>query len=323
MTKSIKYCPFLALLIVLNSAAAQSINEPNQLLSALDNIDQNPLELVVSNNHEVNNTGGHLQGIQHVYHNKNDYYILSGSSSEYSYYSIVKTGEQNMVISINKLLDKPFKHAGGFQIHENLMAIGVEDNNAKNISKVFIFHIANPEKPSKNPLAIIDRMGTFERATAGCVAITTINGKVLVVVGDWNTEHLDFYRIDREKLNKKGATLELEYSISAKKQVKTSWIDDKWLSYQNINFIQDLSQNLYLAGMTSNEKDQNIIDLYLVSSEALSTFHLTKIYTRILPQNKKTKFRWGAGIQSTSDGEIKILSCGDNLNKKSIIHVYQ
>lgn len=294
------------------------------MLTQIEKLNEKPLEIHYHNALKIQNTGGHLQGIQSMLYNESQYYVLSGSSSEYAYYAIAKSGEENMVITINKILDKPFKHAGGFQIHENLMAIGVEDNDAKNISKVFLFYLENPEKPPKEPLAIIDRMGTFKRATAGCVGIVTIRGKVIVVVGDWDTEHLDFYRIDKEKLFQEGAILELEYSINTRKMDKSSWIDESWLSYQNINFIIDELDNLLLAGMTSNGKGENVLDLYVVaSSNDLTSFALNKVKSFIFPPNDQTKFRWGAGTYIDQKNNISILSCGENIKQESIIHIYQ
>lgn len=300
---------------------SQSFSE--QLISSINELEALPISIPFMNTIDINNSGGHVQGIQGLRYNQNEYIILSGSSSEYSYYSIVKTGTKNMVISVNKILDMPFKHAGGFQIYENLMAIGVEDNDAKNKSKVFIMQISNPEHPPDKPLAIIDRMGTFKRATAGCVGITVVQGKVLVVVGDWDTAHLDFYRIDKDKLYEEGATLELEYSIDTKKMDKKNWTDEGWLSYQNINFINDQKDHVFLAGLTSNDAGENVIDVFQVQSQELSTFRLQKIYSRSFPANQYTNFRWGAGIYMDQDHQLKILSSSEHIEAKSLIHIYQ
>lgn len=288
----------------------------------LKKMDRQPTTIFFSNNLEVENKGGHLQGIQSLIYDQNQYFVLSGSSSEYSYFSIIKTGEKNIVISHNKILDKPFKHAGGFQIHDNLMAIGVEDNDKKNTSKVFIFDIENPEKPPTKPLAIMDRMGTYKRATAGCVGITIINDKVLVIVGDWDTEHLDFYIIDENKLYNEGATLELEYSLNSKEFEKSDWINSDWLSYQNINFVLDSAKNIFLAAMATNQKGENVVDLFHVESEDLSTFNLRKIYSKTIESNHQTKFQWGAGISQNADHDIKILSCGEHIQSDNVIHIY-
>jgi len=316
---------FLALLSfgITCQVCSQSAQGPDHyIIDQLNEISTSPSAIPFSNSLEINNSGGHIQGIQYLLQNKSDYYVLSGSSDSYSYYAIVKTGIENMTISINKILEKPYKHAGGFQIYNNLMAIGVEDNDEKNKSKVFIFNLDNPEKPPTEPLAIIDRMGTFKRATAGCVGITIIDDKVLVVVGDWDTEHLDFYRIDHEKLGHPDAELELEYSMNTKKIDRSGWIDDRWLSYQNINFIRDEVDHLFLAGMTSID-NEDILDVYEIQSVDLSTFSLKKIYTRDYGSNDQTKFRWGAGIHIDPDSRISILSSRENIENKSILNLYQ
>ena len=180
----------------------------------------------------------------------------------------------------------------------------------------------NPEIPPQQPLAIIDRMGTFKRATAGCVGITTIKGKVIVVVGDWDTEHLDFYRIDEDKLFEDGASLELEYSINTKSINKSTWIDDSRQSYQNINLFQDEKQNLFLAGMTSNEAG-DIIDIFRIETPDLSSFSLRKTETHTFAPNKHTKFRYGAGISKDENHKLTILSCGEHIEHNAAINIYQ
>ena len=303
---------------------SQSIsNSETMLINAIEKINPKPTSISFHNSLDINNHGGHLQGIQYINHKQNDFYVMSGSSDTYSYYSIVKIGNKNLVISTKILLEKPFKHAGGFQIYRNLMAIGVEDDELKNKSKVLIFNIEDPEKPPAEPIAVIDRLGTTKRATAGCVGITVIRGKVLVVVGDWDTEHLDFYRIDHEKLGLDGEALELEYSLDTRKIDKSGWSDNEWLSYQNINFITDASGDLYLAGMTSNDNEENVFDLFEIETEDLASFKLKKIYSKKFAGNKQTKFLWGAGIHFTKDNQLRIASCGEHIEKKSFFNLYK
>lgn len=320
---NIKYARFFIFLLSFPGLSYTQIHSQSEkyIISLFEEIGSIPNSISFNNALEINNHGGHLQGIQFIEYKRHDYYVLSGSSNSYSYYSIVKMGKENKVISINKILEKPFKHAGGFQIYDNLMAIGIEDNNAKNQSKVFIFQIDNPEKPPTEPLVIIERHGTYKRSTAGCVGITIKGGNVLVVVGDWDTKHLDIYKMNKKSLGSKGATMELALSLNSEKMDKTGWVDDDWLSYQNINFIQDLSKNLYLVGMTTNDNNEDIVDLFAV--EDTSGFKLTKIYSRQFEENSLTKFRWGSGIRISGGQKIKILSCGKNIEEKSLINVYK
>lgn len=294
-----------------------------KLIEGLENISISPVSVSFQNRLTIANTGGHLQGIQALNHQGMIYYIVSGSSDSQSYYSIIKTGSENFVIKHNTILEKPFKHAGGFQIYENLMAIGVEDNDKKDKSKVFIFKIDNPERPPLEPLAIIERIGTEKRATAGCVAISEIGGKILVIVGDWDAINLDFYLIDREKLGLDPDALELEYSLDTRKMDKSAWINDEWMSYQNINLIHGEEGQLYLAGLTTHALGHEVLDLYRVSTNDLKSFSLTKIYAKKFESNPTTRFRWGAGIHVSSSGKIQILSTPENIGDQSIIHIYE
>jgi hypothetical protein len=315
--------PILFIVMTFLSCTQQGDSSGLDLIELVEKMSTEPASITFRNSLPINNEGGHLQGIQYLNHNGNDYYVLSGSSDSYSYYSIVGIGKENFVTSTNKILEKPFKHAGGFQIHNNLMAIGIEDNEAKNVSKVFIYQIENPDSPPDKPLAIIERKGTVERATAGCVGITEIDRKVLVVVGDWNTAHLDFYRINSDKLGQEGEAFELNYSIDCKDMDKTGWIDENWLSYQNINFIRDASGQLYLAGMTSNDAEENILDLFEIQIENPFKPKLKKVLSKNFGENTQTKFRWGSGVYFDEDNRLRVITCGENIIDVSTIHVYK
>ena len=299
-------------------ATAQS----GALIEKLEALSGQPQEIIIKNSWEINNQGGHLQGIQMMRHDGSDYFVVTGSSSDYSYYVIMKSGAPGMVVSVNRILGKPFKHAGGFQIHENLMAVGVEDNNRRKKSKVFIFNMENPERPPREPLAVIERFGTAGRGTAGCVGITTVGAQVLIVVGDWDTRHLDFYVTDREKLERGNAAIELEYTIDAVKADKSGWINEQWAAYQNTNFLKDHEGNLYLAGFGSDAEGNDLLDLFRVESPDLATFKIKKIYTKNFGKHPPTAFRFGAGMMQSHE-KMAIFSCPAHITGTADIHVYR
>jgi len=289
----------------------------------VENVGSIPVSIPILNKLDVNNSGGHLQGIQYYKYNQKEYFYLSGSSDSNSYYSIVKMGRENSVISVNNILPKPYKHAGGFQISNNLMAIGVEDNSARNKSKVFIYRIENPENPPEEPLDIIERIGEEKRATAGCTGIIEISDYLLVVVGDWDTEHLDFYRINKNMLGVEEKTFNLVYSIDVKKANKSEWINNIWYKYQNINFIKDSAENLYLVGMASNFNGENILDFFRIENIDYSKFSLKKILTKKYPLNEHAKFQWGGGVYISKNNRLEIFSCSAHLDEKSKIIIYK
>jgi len=312
----------ILLILSLICVACES-NPNNQIVNMVDNIDSIPVSISFQNKLHVNNNGGHLQGIQYYQYEQQEYLFLTGSSDSNSYYTVVKMGEENSVISVNNILSIPYKHAGGFQISNNLMAIGVEDNSERNRSKVFIYSIDNPEKLPTEPLEIVNRVGTVDRATAGCVGITVIGDYILMVVGDWDTEHFDFYKMKKENIGLDSETFDLEYSVNLDRLDKSEWIDDSWLSYQNINIIQDDAANLYLAGMASNNNGDNILDIFKIETEDLSAFKLSKIYTKKFPQSEYSNFDWGAGVYVSNDGMLKVFSCGNHIQDVTMVNIFE
>lgn len=313
---------FLVIVFVIKMCYEPSLAQsPRTTINSIDQINPIPKTLKYQNSFDVNNLGGHLQGVQYLYANGNDYYVVSGSSSTYSYYSIIKAGQKNAVVSVSKIMGKPFKHAGGFQIHNNLMAIGIEDNDAKDKSKVLIWRLEDPENPPEKPFITIERAGAPKRATAGSVGIAETNGVLLIVVGDWDSEHLDFYTAKIDGLAPYKATL--KYSLDTKLIDKSQWTDENWLSYQNINILKDKSNQLYLAGMTSFKTKEDIIDLYELRTDDQWSYQLKKVYTKKFPGNNTTKFRWGSGVCTGPDGKLAILSCTENIRENSTIHIYK
>ena len=301
------------------SRGQHSNKDKYAVVEQFQQIDAEADTIAFTNHLELNNRGGHLQGIQGISKGGKRFIILSGSSSTYAYYAIVRTGAENRVTHIVKISDKPYKHAGGFQVWENMMAIGIEDNEAKNRSKVLLFDLSDPEHPPDVPCFVIERSGPFHRSTAGCVALTRLTNKWLLVVGDWDTKNLDFYMTGNGENPCKINPFKLVYSIEAENMDKTNWSDPSWLPYQNINLIYSEKGNLFLVGMTANGNNEDVADLFKIDfSEALGVA-LFKVATRNFGVNKNTKFRWGAGIEKMPGGALQIISCGENIKTESSV----
>lgn len=288
---------------------ALSSYSQTEVEKAFVRISKSPHQFTYKNGKEVNNKGGHLQGIQMVEQNGEEMYLLSGSSSTYSYYATLgQIGDKHEVIEVLKLLDEPYKHAGGFQINDGHMAIGVEDNEAKNTSKVLIYKANENGAWGPEPIHIIEREGAEKRMTAGCVAISSVGNEILIIVGDWDTKHLDFYIMGAE------GWCELANSIETDKF-------NGWLAYQNINLIRDEKDDLYLVGL-GNKGDDDIADLYKLNVISWENIEIERIESRNFGSQRHTKFRWGAGVHY-DNGYMKIISCGDDLKNGATISVYR
>jgi hypothetical protein len=295
----------LVLSILFISLVFSSFGQENSdefIISKFKSISKNPTIIEFDNRKKVNNVGGHLQGIQVIQRDKNRFAFLSGSSDSYAYLSVVKLDDKSEVISVNQMMDKPFKHAGGFQIFENYLAVGIEDNEKKDKSKVCIYDISNPENISVQPVEVIEREGKPLRSTAGCVGITKYKNKALLAVGDWDTQNIDFYSCPVNEIGESG--FELIQSVNIEKLVKDEWTDKAWLAYQNINLI-NFNNDLYLIGFGQNSNQENVADLFRLKHEDLRKFELVKLASKTFNCENESSFKAGAGLVYTKRERCK------------------
>ena len=296
----------------------------DNIVKAFKQIDAAAHVIRYTNELALNHEGGHIQGVQWMEKEGKEYIVMTGSSSTYSYYTVLRRGGKQEVISVNRILDKPYKHAGGFQINDSYMAIGIEDNEARNTSKVYVYNMADPEQPPQQPLAIIERNGAYERATAGSVGIMKLADKILLVVGDWSSRHLDFYIGDEQLLKGQQANFEKVYTISEKEADKEDWTDQEWPAYQNINLIKDAGNNIFLLGLARNDKEQEVADLFKVETKDFEVFKLQKVASQQFKPKKGTSFKWGAGVvYDEKEGSMRIISSTPHMKGTSILNEYK
>jgi hypothetical protein len=213
------------------------------------------------------------------------------------------------------------KHAGGFQIHRDWLAIGIEDNEARNTSLVRVYQLGDPEEQGLGMLrAEIERYGLYERATAGCVAIQEIDQRLLLIVGDWNSRHLDFYQADitTDSILRFRNTFELDMEAYSRDE----WLNSEWYSYQNINLI-NLDNQLYLFAFAGNPQGEDVIDVFSLEAGDGQNWNITKIASTSFKGNKDTRFRWGAGLFFQPGYPFTILSCSENIRQQTTVSIYR
>lgn len=305
------------------SAVADSgdtiVNQSGEVGRLFNSLPSDPERIVFGNKLTFDNEGGHLQGVQPYEFNGDEYIIFSGSSSAYGYLAVAHEGE---VRKLHRLMFKPFKHAGGFQIHGNWLAVGVEDNEARNASVVHVYKLGDPIADLMQPVAVIERSGERERASAGAVAVHELKETLWVVVGDWSNRHMDFYRADRGSANEK-IQFTKTGEVDMTNHLKQGWKDPAIRSFQNINLLR-LNDQLYLVGFAGDEESGgDIIEVFTVDDLAGSTPVLTKVYTRKFKAISDTKFRWGAGASFDSRGRLSVYGCGENIRSSVAVSVYR
>ena len=269
--------------------------------------------------------GGHLQGIQGWRDAGDDssayikagftpieYVAITGSSNTSSYYVTVRLNSkdgEDKVVSLQKLIATPYRHAGGCQLIDKKLFVGIEDNETKNKSRIMM--ISLPDTGKEGEKIIIERQGSYKRSTAGAVGVTQIhNDHYLVAVGDWDSRNIDFY-------------ISRLYSGKAFDSLTTFHAPDneKWCSYQSINLLSDKAGNLFLIGFCLDE-NKNRADLFKVSIEKDGTVFVP-VQTRYFKCPKGTSFRYGAGVRILNEQEIEIYACQRKLKRHNFISIFR
>lgn len=299
-----------------------SCGSQKEVIDLLNEVDINPKAVIIKNSYPVNNEEGHIQGVQFFKYKKSDFFFFTGSSNNQSYYAIVDA-DQKKTLSINKLLDEPYRHPGGFQIAEKLLAVGVEDNIKTDKSKVLLFKILDPKKPELKLLKTIDRAGLPKRYTAGCVALTKRKKEILIAVGNWDTKNIDFYSISSKRLTDPASSFEMVCSIDSEKINRENWIEKTWYSYQNINFIKGVKKKLYLVGTAFDQSSEmEIVDIFEVTSSNRKDFELQKVGHRKFVKSNLTTLGWGGGIYLDKKKGIQIFSSGEQITDSLHLNLY-
>ena len=254
--------------------------------------------------------GGHLQGIQLV---SDSAIIITASSASFSYYLIANANPNfsgGQISKLQKIEDKPFRHAGGCQVNEGKLVAGIEDNLAKNKSEIMLISF-NSSLNEINRQIIARRQGIVKRSTAGATGFTRLlTGQCLFAVGDWNSRNIDFY-ISRKVSDTLFDSL-TTYRVPGNK---------RWCSYQSINLLIDTAGNIYLVGCALDGLN-NRADLFKVElSNNAATLNL--ISSRNFKCSGGASFRYGSGIGVSKFNSLAIYSCARNAGRRLSVNIFK
>jgi len=257
-------------------------------------------------------SGGHLQGIQQATIGSRPLAIVSGSSRAASYLVLIALEDAGgRVVAIKPLMSRPFKHAGGFQVCGDYLAVGIEDDNTKMTSRLWILKLSDLlQAEVLKPIIEIERRGDYKRATAGAVGMARVGSRHLLCVGTWDSATIDLYVSNGQALDDPACTFALRATWDARQADRSNWSDDDFASYQNLNLVVDASDRVYLVGF-AHTKGNDVADVFELHMEPAIPVakRLQKRHRHIL-HGQDTSFRHGAGLTLVEPDTLGILSCG-------------
>lgn len=272
---------------------------------AFESLATEPKIIKITNNIDVPIEGGHLQGVQPVEQEGKRKLLISGSSLTQAYLLQVdlKTGKAEQLIS---LMEDPYRHAGGMQVSNEFLAVGIEDNHTKTISKVCVYPLQGTKLAEANPSLIIERAGKPERNTAGAAGILSASPGYLVVVGDWDSRNWDFYQCSPQG----GSAM----------QIFSHTVPDDWPAYQSINLIAD-GKAIYAMGFYGKEQ-LGMADLILVSKHGQLELIMEKVAEKTFNCKQGVDFNTAAGLQVDEDGKLHVWGTQRDAEKYIVVNKF-
>ena len=319
----------LSVFLLMNTACSRKT-----LQRGLVNLPQQGKSVPIHGKIQIDQNGGHLQGIQMYQENDRTYLYLSGSSSIASFIVKAEIDSQARILSADTLLSDPYRHAGGFQISGRYLAIGIEDNIERNTSRVMVYDLTKEGDLWSDPVQMIRRNGAYERVTAGAVGMTRIHGHYLIAVANWDSRHLDFYICPEDRLDGQKMGFRWMASLEMKGISREKWSDPDWNSYQNINLFTQSDRELFLVGFAANDRGENVADLFRlrINEDLFMPSHqieskksdilITKLDSRSFESDSTNSFRWGAGLYRDQNGNLTLLACPEHIDDDTKVVMY-
>lgn len=291
---------------------ADSSPRVDDILGALQRISVTPAAILCDSDGFGVPRGGHLQGIQQATIDGRPFLVLSGSASAESYLALVALeGTMGRVVAIKPLMPRPFKHAGGFQVCGDYLAVGIEDDNTKMISRVWILRLAELlQAAGPRPLVEIERTGAYQRATAGAVAMAKVRNRHLLCVGTWDSATIDIYLSNTTGLDDPACAFSLRETWDARVADRSDWSDRDYASYQNLNLVVDTNDSVFLVGF-AHTGGADMMDVFEMRMEASVPVEkrLRKVLRRAM-HGLQTSFRHGSGLVIADANTVAVLACG-------------
>jgi hypothetical protein len=269
----------------------------------------------------------HQQGIQRT---TNGQFVVSGSGSQSGYIYFADQSSFKITGVLTPVV-RDFNHIGGIQVAEDILAAGYErlESGAMGTSTVLFYDLRDSASPAALDHLTIDRTSAGD--TAGAIGLSRDGDTWLLLVANWDSERLDFYRSSGEDLFAVGTRFvpvgTWQYSLNG---LGDGSINNSWEAYENINLFADTDGSLWFVGMfTSFLKSTKTIgllnadraDLYQLSIDSTDITVTKRANKRFYRNGEGPRFRYGSGFRLDDvTGKFEVYSCEANLSNRGTVN---
>jgi hypothetical protein len=251
--------------------------------------------------------GGHFQGIQRWQSEGQDRLFLSASSDSVAY--LVELDRRGEVSPQLHVLDSiPLKHAGGFQICEDWLVVGIEDNESRDYAEVVGYDLRKREGEDWKPAFTIERAGVYERVTAGAVAMTRWEGRYLLMVASWDSRSIDVYQSQPLISAREVPQFSLWGSWEKARSDRSEWSDPEFGNYQNLQLLVGEQGELWVAAMFRQGKREQL-DWFRLQLDPTDLPRMLQKTASQTFRSKHSHFQAGSGLYVLPGGGIQVIGC--------------
>ena len=304
-------------------ASAWRLLENNSFPLSFFNVPTSAQVLKFSHNGVSMPSGGHMQGIAQL---DSRTLVISGSSDSKAYFFIVewpvviRPAEVGQVIKVVHINDHfpgmRHNHASGIQLLGNILAVGAEQGGDPNKSTVVFFDLTNRSNPVPVGTPIFR-----QHETAGAVGIIQLSNYVLLAVGGWDSNVIDFYCSNTQYINSGNFRFDLLKTWRKSQMSATGWIDGNFGAYQGLNLFRQSNGKLYMVGFNRNSSGQDWADLYSVDLNLSAAYMLKKVDKKHVYCQDGASFRYGGGgIFSSGSSDLTLYAVEADLHTQSTIN---
>jgi hypothetical protein len=220
--------------------------------------------------------------------------------------------------------ERPFDHAGGLQICDGIIAVGIEHAQS---SEVWFIDAEGMDPLRHLTLRRPSRgRGEGGRWTAGAVGIVRNGPRLLLAVGSYDSDQIDFYRSSVGDLRDPRCRFRRFKSWDKDASNRHAWVDRSWGSYQSLNLLEHQGRMYLAAGCRCGGDGGQLggadwLDLYAVHLARPSEHCLVKIARRRLRCTDGASLRWGGGVASLG-GTLHAVATERSLRPRSTFNVF-